>query len=139
MLPIDFSMLWILRKASQMVSTRLFLLVCPGLHYYHNHKWPWHINSLRLTCLGRLQSGFWNPLSWRSMGLLLWKINVSSLFKCLGKSLCLLQVSTLILPIFYWRFLRSWYICPKAIAIPDGMYFTNCLLLRTGHIRKFPF
>ena len=38
-----------------------------------------------------------------------------------------------------WRFLRSCYIISKTVAILGCRCFNKCWLLRSGHVRKFPF
>ena len=63
----------------------------------------------------------------------------SGLFLCLGKILYLPQPPTLILHVFYWRFVCSWSRCSNAVSIIGGRLFNNCLLLTPGHLKKFPF
>ena len=49
------------------------------------------MNWICLTCVGRLQLINWNLFYWYWTGWLLRTINVSSLFLCLSKNLCLTQ------------------------------------------------
>ena len=41
--------------------------------------------------------------------------------------------------IFDLRFMRSWSICPKSVAMTRGKCFNICLLLRPLQVRKLPF